>query len=221
MSLTAAHGTETIKIRARLPMRQIIASSVAAVSTTLAALVIFGWWQGIDVITRMCMGCVTMKLSTAISLFFQGLTTMAIIALWRTDRGKGIVLALGIGTVWSIYMGMLGSLPTPGDDGVHSIAPGIPSVGTALLLTCLAGIDFLFVSGRSWIRWSNVLSWICALISLVALIGYWLGIPLLYWEIEGFSGAMAVHTSIVLALLSSAHLIAHGGLKKHHRAYME
>ena len=89
--------------------------------------------------------------------------------------------------------------------------PGRPSVGTMLcfLLVETAGVLTIFVPA-SLLRCLPLLGWSVVLLGAVAVAGYAIDIPTLYYPVTTLSTAMAVHTAILFILLGGGLVLTTG-----------
>ena len=85
------------------------------------------------------------------------------------------------------------------DSNNFSVAPGLPSLATT------AAFTFSSLSGFFWLirayRLSSLVAVPIVTFGAVALVGYAVGDPSLYWYIPPYSGAMALHTAFAFTML--------------------
>lgn len=167
-----------------------------AIALSLASAIALSWLTGIAPEIR-SFGegqFVTMKLYTALMF------CVSIPAFFARDKIRDILMFLLAAiiclSVVSAAISDSGAFSAD-DDGLHSVAPGIPSIAT---IVC-----FVVVWGRLLLGESSIAirigcaSWF-ALNGLVALSGYILDMPALYGKLE-FSGAMAIPTAVFFLLM--------------------
>ncbi|MBM4778175.1 MAG: PAS domain-containing protein [Archangiaceae bacterium] len=175
-------------------------SVLAAIVAALALVGLSGWW--FDVAALRNFGAAsTMKPNTALSLL---LLAGGLVALVRGRRLGAIGLALaplvfGAGAVLGTWLGW--------GDGLdalwwHSGSPQRMSVGTGLGLSCLSLGVMLAAAMPTRLALSQVFATSALSISLVALVGYTLGLQSL--GASSMWSTMALHTAIGLALSSVA-----------------
>jgi hypothetical protein len=87
------------------------------------------------------------------------------------------------------------------EDAVKTTTPGRPSVGTMInfILVAIAGILTLFDMKKLGQK-IYVIGSIILVIGSLAVLGYVLSMPFLYYSVEGFSTAMALHTAILFII---------------------
>ena len=87
------------------------------------------------------------------------------------------------------------------DTGVHSLKKGLPSLGTMInfLLIGTSGL-FFTVNLKSISKLLRITGLIVTIIGAIGIIGYLISQPVMYYEVESISGAMAFHTAILFAL---------------------
>jgi signal transduction histidine kinase len=91
---------------------------------------------------------------------------------------------------------------------VHTTSPGRPSVATMISFILIIVYGILSISDSAKLRKSAIWTgYIVAAIGTLAALGYALNLPPLYFSFEGWSTAMAVHTSILFMLSGSAMIL--------------
>jgi hypothetical protein len=181
----------------------------------VAIMVIIGWIFDIGVLKSISPAWVTMKLTTAIAFLLSGITLYFIVKAIEGEFDKAqvalsitsLIIILLMGT---LFFSALLKIHTGVDDlfikesaaAVKSVAPGRPSVPTMLnfILMASAGILTILKPGnvRSKLR---LIGLTVGIIGAVAVAGYIMNAPLLYYFIEGINSAMAFHTAILFVLL--------------------
>ncbi len=188
------------------------AKIISLIVTLAGIIVMIGWIADIGFLKSLVPGFVTMKFVTALAFFFSGLILFFMLELQRgSDAAKillpissmAILLLMGVILV-SSFLGLRTGIEElfvkEGLGAVQTTVPGRPSIGTM--------IDFIFIAVSGILammnhRSSKVLLWLGLAISTigaVAILGYILEIPALYYSSEGISTAMALHTAILFAL---------------------
>ena len=157
----------------------------------LGVIVLLGWMAGVEGVTSVIPGAVTMKPLTAIAFTLAGFGTASRLDAVKHTCGMLVLLSmsLAIGT-YSFGIRMFDS-PEP----IDTIQPGSPS-----LLTIVA---FILIGARL-LDLLRPLSRPLLAIALVAIVGHLSGWPLLYYYVPGVSTGMAIHTAVGFALLSRA-----------------
>jgi hypothetical protein len=168
-----------------------------------------------------------MKFSTALSFFLSGITLYCI----NNTLGKRadlvqIVLSVTIlmilllmatllvSTFLNIRTGVEDLFVREAKEAVKTTTPGRPSVGTMInfISVAFAGIlSFLDIKrlGQKIVG----IGLIILIIGSIAVLGYVLSLPFLYYSVEGFSTAMALHTAI-LFIITGIGLIVSGNERK-------
>jgi len=127
-----------------------------------------------------------------------------------------MILVLVMGT---LFLGSIFGLQTGMENiafiDIHEIQTpifqGRPSVATMIAFLLIASIGFLFNLHKSTKTAFLIIGSVVGIIGLVGVIGYITNLPLLYYEIPGFSNAIAVHTTCLFSLLGlSIFLIGSG-----------
>lgn len=190
-------------------VRTYLSFALSAIVGFLCLVVLMAWYVQDLTITRWCADCVTMKVPTAGAIMLQSISTCVIVAYWRSERGKGLVIGMMVATSVTMILAMTGHVPAFGDDGVKSVCAGMPSVGTALTLFAFVIVDLFYVFKDRWRAPANTMIMFTTAMSTVAILGYALDYPPLYWYIPEVSTAMSFPTALFCLSLSVAHFVSH------------
>lgn len=186
---------------------------------------VLGWWLGVDALTFVLPGAVTMKPTTAASLLCLGLATLRCVPAAASLRNAwsgaltttGSVLAGGLhaGTLLeqalAIPLGFDHLFAREAPGAALSVAPGVPSLFTSAATLALAcGLMVATHSPSADLSRSALYraGWVSMSVGVSALLGYGSGAPLLYGFIPGVSSAVAIHTAAALLALGLAQVLA-------------
>jgi len=193
-------------------------SRLLALAVAFAGLlVIIGWIFDINVLKSIIPSWISMKFDTAVSFVLSGVNLYYIGRAKEGEFEKAQV-ALSISTlILLLLMGVLFfsslfGIRTGVEDlfvkeaagAVKSVFPGRPSVPTMLnfLLIALAGI--LTIMNADGMRAKHkTIGLTMAAIGSLAVFGYVINIPILYYYVEGLNSAMACHTAVLFVLLGT------------------
>lgn len=180
-------------------------------------IVSIGWVFDISVLKSIIPDQVTMKFSTAVSFVCSGLILYFIAKYGEGKLGFGQIIIPISGLVIFLFMATLlitNSFGVPSgveqlfvsesSNAVLTKTPGMPSIPTAIgfLLIVGVGVSILNNSKRSsHVRFSGHAIMI---IGAIALVGYLIKQPLLYYYIENVNTGMAIHTGILFTLIGFA-----------------
>jgi hypothetical protein len=195
--------------------KNILVKILALIVAVVGLLVMVGWFLDISILKSILPTLVTMKFTTALSFFLSGIILYAI--TWSMEGKKDIasivltittlIILLLMGTLLSsTFMGIRTGIEDlfveEAIGAVKTTTPGRPSAGTMLnfILMASAGIIVMLSIVKCRVYLKRI-GWAVIVFGSVALIGYTIGMPLLYYTIEGFSTAMAIHTAILFVLL--------------------
>lgn len=188
------------------------ASGVAGLVVLVGGLAVMsGWVLGIPRLTQVAPGLVTMKFNTAASLATLGL------AVWLLARSRpspavrrGVTaLAAGVAVLaaatlveytFSVPLGIDNPFGLDRSDAIATSEPGRMSPMTALGLLGVAGSLLALLRGR--VLPAQLVAAGAFTVSSTAAIGYLFGIETLYRV--GIYTSMAIHTAVVMTLLSLA-----------------
>ena len=178
-------------------------------------MVITGWIFDIGVLKSVSPAWVTMKLTTAIAFLLSGITLYFIVRALEGefDRAQvvlsitSLIIVLLMGT---LFFSALLKIHTGVDDlfikehagAVKTAVPGRPSVPTMLnfILIASAGVLTILNPGNLQAK-LRIIGLAVGIIGAVAVAGYIMNAPLLYYFIGGINSAMACHTAILFVLL--------------------
>jgi hypothetical protein len=156
-----------------------------------ATVVLVSWVTGLfEYVRHFGSDYSTMKFTTAMMFI---VTSVALLTYHSIREGAAVVLLVML--AYTFFGGYFapGLLPTFGDVGVQSIAPGTPSLATMICFAAIFG-------WASWLdhNWQASISAgiLVALVGIVALVGYWVDNPLLYFYSPHSTG-MAKPTAVL------------------------
>jgi hypothetical protein len=191
--------------------KRIISLVLAWIVLIGAIVVIVGWILDISVLKSILPIWVTMKFITAVCFL---LSSIIVLILFKKDKGQITemllvvlsfsLLLLMISFFFSLFSGIstgIESLFVKEAQGVvRTTIPGVPAVPTMLcfILIGLAGSLYSLNSEKK--RVIVVLGGIVALIGLIAVAGYLIGVPAMYYSFPGYT-SMAFHTALFFVLL--------------------
>lgn len=202
-------------------MKHWIVAIIGWLTTIVGGLVMYGWFANVPFLQSIVPNAVTMKFTTALSFLLSGMVVILIhkIVFYKSALAYIMLPFVSLGIM--ILMGTLLVSVTLGTKtgiedmfvqesvgAIKTAQPGRPSIGTMVdfILIALIGIFIIaeFKYGKYIIAWSSI---IVCLIGAIALFGYALDIPALYYTISGISSAMAIHTAMLFFLIGFALLI--------------
>lgn len=175
------------------------------------ATVLAGWMFEIDQLTRVSPGLVTMKVSTACCFLLGGIMGYLMhhrnSIHWRLMVVSCLawsMIGLMAITLYSSVTGKVIGIAIAGDDGMLSVAPGTPSIGTMIAFIMYGFFGLMYTLG---VQYSYILPHAVGIIGTTALAGYAFGVPEWYFYFPDESTAMAVHTAACFLLLGIASVI--------------
>ena len=193
------------------------AARIVSVAVIIIGLVVMiGWFTDDDALKRLNPDWVTMKFSTAASFFASGI----VVFLMNESRNKNseaakIIIFAPLIIVLFFMATLLVSTISGTTTGVsslfvkedasaalQSVKAGTPSVGTMINFLLIIGVGFTYLLAHpKHKKYSSISGIIVLVLGLIALLGYAIESPPLYYQVEGASGAMALHTAIAFCLL--------------------
>lgn len=187
-------------------MRHLLAI-LGGVVTVVGCVVLAGWTLDIDVLKSVLPGFVTMKGSTAISFVLTGFTMLCFMFAVKKRTWAQVVVVVTclwkLALMTNVLYGFAGGQPLEDlDDAVLSVAPGIPSLGTVtcFILSALVGLYVVWRTSQLFFL-TKISGLAIASLGLVALVGYTLETPVMYYYSSGTSTAMAIHTAMLFVVI--------------------
>lgn len=211
-------------------MKFTIVSIIAAIVSLAGFVVMAGWIFSIPILASWIPDAITMKFTTALSFFLSGIILYCIGRAPRVGcRADGIVLpmasfilALIMGTflasvMFGIHTGIEDVFVKDLTPAVHASVPGRPAVPTAIAFLLVAAVGFFWTAeAGARIAIVRVCGSIVAVIGGVALVGYLIDQPALYYVVVGVSNPVAFSSAILFVLLGTGLLYSNGAYKRMH-----
>jgi hypothetical protein len=189
--------------------------SLAIIATS--AMVIAGWAFNVPLLTSISPAWVSMKISTAICFLLSGVS-LYYMARAREGDSETAQIVLFITTL--IVMLLMGTLFFSGLLGVRTgiedlfvkdtagaiktVAPGRPSAPTMLNFMLMSVAAILTLVNIKRLRPAQkTIGIVIGLIGAIAIIGYIIGAPALYYYFEGINSAIALNTACLFVLLGA------------------
>jgi len=178
---------------------------VAAASTTVGAMVIFGWIFDIGSLKTVVPGYMSMKMNTALSFVVSGVLVYNLLKL----RSRGITIILSsllivlhssslVQNIFVVDLGIDELFITDYDARIQ----GFPFPGRIAVLTAfcfiLFGISMQLIESQK--KMAQYFLHIVSIVSFLAIVGYFYSVPSLYKL--SFLTSMALHTAVMLFVLS-------------------
>jgi len=194
-----------------------IAKVLSLVVIIAGVMVMMGWIFDIGLLKSISPGWVSMKFDTAIAFVLSGISLYFIVRAIEGEFDKAqvvlsvtsliIILLMGIlffSAILKIHTGTeeLFIKETPGT--VKTVAPGRPSIPTIInfVLIAFAGIFTMF-NPQTLRTQLKIIGLVVGVIGLLAVAGYIINSPALYYYVEGVNSAMACHTAVLFVLLGT------------------
>ncbi len=177
--------------------------------------VMTGWILDIGILKSILPFWVTMKFTTALSFFLSGTTLYFIADLVKNKSEVArvilpittmvillLMVTLLVSTFSGIRTGIEDLFVSESEGAFKTVIPGRPSVGTMVNFTFITIAVFCVMLNlkKSLFR-LKLIGGTISLVSGVAIVGYIINVPPLYYAIDNFSTAMAFHTAILFLLL--------------------
>jgi hypothetical protein len=178
-------------------------------------MVITGWIFDVGVLKSISPAWISMKLATAISFVLSGIILYFIVRAMEGEFDKAqvalsitsliIVLLMGIlffSALLKIHTGVEDLFVKEPAGTIKTVTPGRPSVPTMLNFILIASAGILTMLNPDKLPSKlRIIGLIVVSIGALAVVGYSINAPMLYYFIEGINSALAFHTAILFVLL--------------------
>jgi hypothetical protein len=194
--------------------RKVITKILALIVMLSGIAVMAGWIFNITALKSILPGWISMKFDTAIAFLFSGITLYSIASF--LEKGSDlpqvilpiatlvIVMLMGV-----LFFSALFNIQTGAEEmfirdtgySATTVSPGRPSLPTILdfILIAFAGILVILNSANLRVK-LKLVGFLVTLTGLLAVFGYIIGAPLLYYFLADRNSAMALHTAVLFIL---------------------
>jgi hypothetical protein len=191
------------------------AKGLSLVVIIASIMVIIGWIFDIGILKSISPAWVSMKFDTAIAFVLSGITLYFIVRAVEGEFDKAqvvlsitsLIIILLMGTlffsaIFKIHTGAEDLFVKETAGTVKTVTPGRPSIPTMFnfILIASAGILTTLNPGNLPSK-LKIIGVIVGLIGTIAVVGYCLNAPHLYYYIEGVNSAIACHTAALFMVL--------------------
>ncbi len=195
--------------------RRKIAKLLSFLVSLTGVLVMLGWIFDIGVLKSIHPSWISMKFDTALCFFLSGIMLFYIFKAQEGEFDMAqivistcalmIILLMGIlffASFLKVQTGIEHLFLGEPSGGVKTVIPGRPSMPTMLNFLLLALAGMLSILHVRRLRLSLlIIGILVAAVGLVAVTGYLIDFPVLYYYIAGVNSAMALHTALLFVLL--------------------
>lgn len=204
--MSSLQHTQEWQLRART-YADLISGVFAGLIVVVGASVLLGHALGMESLTTVLPGAVTMKPATAMLFIFQGVSTITFISGFDR-RSHGVVILTIIASLFVLIAALWApeKLAVAEQPDIWTARPGLPSLGTLTAFLLALAIDAEDLRDpRS--KLAPIFAKSIIAIGGIAVIGYLTQIPALFfhWKI---STAMAIHTALGFLVLGTAKYLA-------------
>jgi hypothetical protein len=196
---------------------RLIAQIFAFIVLMGAISVMLGWIFDIPLLKSILPIWVSMKFITALSFFISGLLLILLSLKNHNSFSEIATIVLSFGLLLLMLTFFI-SLFTGISTGIESLfikeqtgavrtgVPGVPAIPTMVCFIFIALAGLIFSFNNEKYRTISIIGWIVALIGGVAVVGYILNIPIMYYSLPGYT-SMAFHTAIFFVLMGIGLLV--------------
>ena len=192
----------------------IIVKLIAGSAFLVGIAVMLGWYFDIGILKSILPVLATMKFTTALCFSLSGVTLFFMVRVIEGELDLSrlmlslsafaallMMLILFFSSLLGIRTGMEDLFIEESPSINFMTIPGQPSMGTMInfILIAVGGLLVILDPQRCWKKLLAI-GGVITLISLVALVGYIINVPPLYFAFEDISNAMAIHTAILFIL---------------------
>lgn len=197
------------------------AKCCAVVTGLIGILVMAGWIFDIGFLKSILPVWVTMKFSTAVCFFASGIILYFIAKIRSQDAGAAVVAIpiavliilifmtiLFLSNITGLKIGIESLFVRENAGAVMTVSLGRPAVVTMLtfILIAIAGILALFKSTHLQKR-LLLIGCVLIVVGGCAITGYILNSASMYYYVQGFSTAMALHSALVFVIIGAGFVL--------------
>jgi hypothetical protein len=194
-----------------------IAKVLSLAVITAGVVVMIGWIFNVSILKSISPYWVSMKFDTAIAFVLSGISLYFIVRAIEGEFDKAqivlsvtsliIILLMGIlffSALLKIHTGIEDLFIQEAAGTAKTVAPGQPSVPTMInfILIAVAGIFTMFNSAKLQSQLKTI-GLAVGIIGALAVVGYIINAPHLYYYVKGINSAMACHTAVLFVLLGT------------------
>jgi len=193
-----------------------IAKALSLIVSIAGITVITGWIFNISILKSISPHWVSMKFDTAVAFVLSGISLYFIARAVEGEFDKALVVLSITSLIIMLLMGILFFSTLLGvrtgaeelfikDTSItKTVTPGQPSIPTMFnfVLIATAGIFTMFNSEKLQLQ-LRIIGLAVGIIGALAVFGYIINAPLLYYFLEGINSAMACHTAVLFVLLGT------------------
>ncbi len=192
-----------------------IAKVLSLIVIIAAVCVIIGWIFDIGFFKSILPEWISMKFTTAIAFVLSGITLYFIVraAEGEFDMAQVVLSITSLITILlmgTLFFSTVLEIRTGAEDlfikeaagTVKTVTPGRPSVPTMFNFILIASAGILTILNPEKFRLKlKIIGVVVGAIGAIAIVGYIIDAPLLYYYIEGINSAIACHTAGLFVLL--------------------
>ncbi|MGB7581917.1 MAG: hypothetical protein WBL85_05660 [Sedimentisphaerales bacterium] len=191
------------------------AKALSLVVTIAGILVMIGWIFNVGLLKSISPAWVSMKFDTAIAFVLSGITLYFIVRVAEGEFDKAqvalsvtsLIIILLMGTlffsaVFKIRTGAEDLFIKEASGTVKTVTPGRPSLPTIFNFILIASAGILATLNPDKLQSKlKIIGVIVGLIGAMAVVGYIINAPFLYYFIEGVNSAVALHSAVLFIVL--------------------
>lgn len=200
--------------------RKKTAKALSLVVFIIGGLAMIGWIFDIGILKSISTSWISMKFNTAVAFLLSSITLYFIVRAQEGEFDKAqvalsissmiIIILMGVlffSSIFKVHTGTEELFFEEARGGVKTPFPGQPSMPTMFnfILIALGGILAIINPGKPQPK-LKIIGLPIMIIGLVAVFGYAVNAPILYYYIEGVNSAMACNTAISFILLGAGFL---------------
>ncbi len=200
-----------------LEKKKKIAKVLSLVVIIAGMAVIIGWIFDISILKSLSPSWISMKFDTAVAFVLSGIILYFIIRTIEGEFDKSQVVLLLTSLIIIFVMGILFFSAFLGINtgvenlfvkeltgGVKTVIPGRPSMPTMINFILIASAGILTTLNLQKLPLNlKIIGLVVGAIGAVALAGYIINAPTLYYYVEGINSAMACHTAVLFMILGT------------------
>ena len=188
---------------------------ISIVVSFLGLVVMAGWYLEIEVLKSILPIWVSMEFTTALSFFISGIILNFVYRIIQEESTLSqTILIISTLILWLIMITFLLSTFMSTNIGIENLftietvnavktpSVGRPSIGTLLSFMSVASVGAIGMNGLREMRlYIYIIGMLLISVAFIAILGYIISVPQLYYYSEEYGSGMAVHTAILFLLI--------------------
>ncbi|MDO8622884.1 MAG: hypothetical protein Q7R52_01455 [archaeon] len=199
-----------------------IVKIISLIVAFVAILVIIGWLFNIEFLKIIIPNVTAMRFLTAIAFLGCGLMLYSLAKIKENKSGSTsymihllfasffilLLMVISFFNVLGVNFNLEEMINYNYVDHAKTFPISVPSISTMFLFLLISFTGFMNIFCNICVRkLTKIVGFVTSIIATIVILGYILGIPLLYFAIPGISNAMAIHTAFLFLIIGIAFIL--------------